>query len=42
MESKELMTKRRIETIASEYEQFGAVELPAISLNDNRSIDVFV
>ena len=42
MESKELMTKRRIETIASEYEQYGAVELPAISLNDNRRIDVFV
>lgn len=42
MESKELMTKRRIEIIASEYEQYGAIDLPAISLNDNRRIDVFV
>lgn len=41
MEAKELMTKRRIEKIASEYEQYGE-DLPSISLNDNRRILVFV
>lgn len=41
MEAKELMTKRRIEKIASEYEQYGE-DLPSISLNDNSRIHVFV
>lgn len=33
MEAKELMTKRRIEMIASEYEQYGEVS-SEIPLND--------
>ena len=41
MEAKELMTKRRIEKIASEYEQYGEVS-PEIPLNDRNQIDVFV
>ena len=41
MELKELMTKRRIEKIASEYEHYG-MDLPAISLKDNRPVKVFV
>lgn len=41
MEAKELMTKRRIEKLASEYEKFG--EIPSeVSLNDKGGIDVFV
>lgn len=40
MEAKELMTKRRIEKIASEYEQYGEVS-PEIPLNDRNQIDVF-
>ena len=41
MEAKELLTKRRIEKIASEYEQYDE-DLPAISLDDRSRIDVFV
>lgn len=41
MEAKELLTKRRIEKIANEYEQYGK-DLPAISLDDKSLIDVFV
>lgn len=41
MEAKELLTKRRIEKIASEYEQYGE-DMPAISLDDKSRIDVFV
>lgn len=41
MEAKELMTKRRIEKIASEYEQYGEVS-PEIPLDDRNQIDVFV
>ena len=36
-----MMTKRRIEKIASEYEQYGE-DLPSISLNVNSRIHVFV
>ena len=41
MEAKELMTKRRIEKLASEYEQYKG-NLPALSLKDKSRIDVFV
>lgn len=41
MEPKELMTKRRIEKIASEYEKYGEVS-PEIPLEDRNQIDVFV
>ena len=41
MEAKELLTKRRIEKIAIEYEQY-AEDLPAITLDDKSRIDVFV
>ena len=41
MEAKELMTKRRIEKLASKYEQYG--EIPyEVALEDKGSIDVFV
>ena len=41
MEAKELMTKRKIEKLASKYEQFG--EIPTeVSLNEKGNIDVFV
>ena len=41
MEAKELMTKRRIEMLAREYDKYG--EIPSeVSLNEKGSIDVFV
>ena len=41
MEPKELMTKRRIEKLAKEYEQYGEVS-QEISMGDRKTIDVFV
>ncbi len=41
MEAKELMTKRRIESLASEFEQHGEA-LPVVSMDDKSRIDVFV
>lgn len=41
MEAKELMTKRRIEKLASEYEQYGEIS-SEISIYEKGSIDVFV
>ncbi len=41
MEAKELMTKRRIEMLAREYDKYG--EIPSeVSLNEKGGIDVFV
>lgn len=41
MEPKELMTKRRIEKLAKEYEQYGEVS-QEISMGNRKTIDVFV
>lgn len=41
MEPTELMTKRRIEKLAKEYEQYGEVS-QEISMGDRKTIDVFV
>lgn len=41
MEAKELMTKRRIEKLASEYEK-NSEFLPEVSLDEKSRIDVFV